>query len=354
MRRVSWPSLRQSAVLALPLLLAVPAAAQEDELPPVAEWGTAAVPFAVAPHGPSDSSLTVLVDRHDCGRRLAQSPPSATLSLTETTSTVAIRVDVRTDPGGRTCQNDRLLRLEANLSAPLGERPIVDGSRFAVAPVNRVDPPDLGLRYACGFGQEWPLTYQELLGPGLDIDGRAIPTTLSDARAIVDEGDLVILRGPFSPGGRVRLEYWRLRGDTWKRQKRGCHLMATSPPNLDTASWALGGVKPDRASKNLDVKVQEWACASGNPPVGRVVAPWQWYRPDAAYLLFHTFPITASWEANERIRARESAAASGTAAVDCQGAPPAPYRVKLWRKLGERTLYDAAWFPPKPIKERDG
>lgn len=101
------------------------------------------------------------------------------------------------------------------------------------------------------------------------------------------------------------------------------------------------------------MKVDEWACASGRPPVGRVVAPEQWYRPDAAYLLFHTFPISASWEANERIRARQSAAASGPAFVDCQGAPPAPYRVKLWRKLGERTLYDAAWFPPKPIKERD-
>ena len=199
-----WPSRSLVAGLAISLVLAVPAAAQEEALPPLAEWGTAAVPFSLAPHDPSETSLTVLVDRHDCGRRLAQSPPSATVTVTETASTVGVRVDVRTDPDGRTCRSHGLLRLEANLGSAVGERPVVDVSRYAAAPVNRVDPPDLGLRYACGFGTDWPLTHRELLGPGLDIDGRAIPTTLSDARAIVDEGDLVILRGPFSPGGRVR------------------------------------------------------------------------------------------------------------------------------------------------------
>ena len=136
----------------------------------------------------------------------------------------------------------------------------------------------------------------------------------------------------------------------WKRSKSDCHLMATSPPNLATASWRLGGTKPDRTAKTVDVKVKEWACASGRPPEGRVVPPAQWYRPGAAYLLFHTFPISPTWEANERIRERKTTA-SGNAFVDCQGAPPAPYRVKLWRKLDERALYDAAYFPPKLIKE---
>ena len=61
--------------------------------------------------------------------------------------------------------------------------------------------------------------------------------------------------------------------------------------------------------------------------------------------------LATSWEANERIRERGAIGSGATSFVDCQGAPPAPYRVKLQRKLKDRTLYDAAWFPPKQVKE---
>ncbi|MEX1333820.1 MAG: hypothetical protein AB1Z66_00805 [Candidatus Limnocylindrales bacterium] len=349
--RMQWAGRPITTVLALLLALAGATVAQEDGPPPPEEWATASVPFAVVPYEPADQALTVLVEHHDCGKRLAQSPPSASVSVTEGTQEIGVRVDVRVDPDGRLCRQDALLRLPATLSGPVGTRTIVDASRFVPAPVNRVDPPDLGLAYACDFGAGRPFTHRELLGPGVDVRGRGITSTMDLTRALVDEGDLVILRGPFDGRGRVGIEHWRLRGDTWKRQRSRCLLMATSPPNLGTASWKLGGVKPDRTSKNLDVKVQEWACASGRPPVGRVVPPQQWYRRDAAYLLFHTFPISASWEANERIGERASIVSGTTAFVDCQGAPPAPYRVKLQRKLKDRTLYDAAWFPPQAVKE---
>lgn len=350
-RRKPW--LAYSSVLGLAFVVGFSGAvlAQDPELPPPDEWDTAAVPFAVAPTDPSDRTLTLLVGHHDCGRRLAQSPPTASVSVAEGTQEVGIEVEVRAGPDGRPCTRDGLLRVKAPLTGPLGSRTIVDVSRFQPAPVNQVDPPDFGLEYACDFGAGWPLSYGELMGPGPDVRGRGIPTTLTSARAMADHGDMVILRGPFAESGRVRIESWRLRGNTWKRRKSDCHLMATSPPNLATASWKLGGVKPDRTAKTVDVKVQEWECASGHPPEGRVVPPAQWYRPGAAYLLFYTFPISPSWEANERIRERK-ATASGMAFVDCQGAPPAPYRVKLWRKLKERTLYDAAYFPPLPVKDR--
>lgn len=349
--RMPWSARSMLVALALVLTLTVSTVAQDEGLAPLEEWGTTSVPFAVAPYDSSDGTLTLLVEHHDCGKRLAQSPPSASVSVTEGTGEVGIRVDVRVDPDGRLCSRDELLRLQASLAGPVGARAIVDLSRFVPAPVNRVDPPDLGLAYACGFGAEWPLTHRELLGPGLDIRGRGIPSTMVEGRALIDRGDMVILRGPFSESGRVRLEYWRLMGNAWRRQKSDCHLMAASPPNLATASWKLGGVKPDRTTRNLKVKVQEWMCASGNPPVGRIVPPSQWFSREAAYLLFHTFPISASWEANEPIGGRTSSGAGATVFVDCQGAPPGPYRVKLRRKLNDRTLYDAAWFPPKEVKE---
>lgn len=346
------PWLTRSFVLGFAMAVGVSTGvpAQDAQLPPAESWDTKAVPFAVAPTDPSERALTLLVGHHDCGKRLAQSPPTASVSVTEGTREVGVKVEVRVDPDGRPCTRTALLRVKAPLRSALGSRTIIDVSRLQAAPVNRVDPPDFGLEYACGFGSGWPLSHGELMGPGFDVRGRGIPTTLAAPRAIVDEGDMVVLRGPFAESGRVRIEHWRLRGNTWKRRKSDCHLMATSPPNLATASWRLGGVQPDRTAKTVDVKVDEHACASGQPPVGRVVPPAQWYRTGAVYLLFHTFPISPSWAANERIRERRTTA-RGMAFVDCPGAPPAPYRVKLYRKPKERALYDAAYFPPKLIKE---
>ena len=48
---------------------------------------------------------------------------------------------------------------------------------------------------------------------------------------------------------------------------------------------------------------------------------------------------------------RRASGAHTAGFVDCAGRPPADDKVKLWWRLGERALYDAAYFPPKLIKE---
>jgi hypothetical protein len=103
----------------------------------------------------------------------------------------------------------------------LGARGVVDGATGEAALVNTVDAPDLGEAYACAYGSgAGPFTVAQLLGPGSDISDLSIPTDLEAPRATVDEGDLVILRGPFGKGDAIAVETWRLRDGAWQRSQR--------------------------------------------------------------------------------------------------------------------------------------
>lgn len=350
-RQTPW--LARSSVLGLVMILgtSVGALAQDPDLPPPEDWATQTIPFAVVPFKPTDASLTLLVHHHDCGKRLTQSPRSAIAEVAESSQEVSIRVDVRVDPDGRLCSRGELLRLPVELASPLGSRTVVDSSRGAPALINVVEPPNLGLRYGCGWWTREQFTYAELMGPGPNLEDRGITPNVPDARIIRDEGDSVVLRGPFAPNGKVTLERWRHQGNGWQASRERCRLEAISPDGLSTGTWRLRGPLPAADAKTLETRVDEWTCGDGSSPAGRIVPPQQHRRPDALYLLFRIVSKDRSWEANVRIADRKAGAAQPARFVDCAGRPPASYKVKLWWRLGERALYDAAYFPPKLIKE---
>ena len=203
--------------------------------------------------------------------------------------------------------------------------------------VNAVDAPDLGEAYACDFGSgAGPFTVAQLLGPGSDISDLAIPTELEEPRAMVDEGDLVILRGPFGKEDRIVVETWRLRDGEWQRshRERACRLMLAGDPVLDAATWRLRDRDPSSDAQVLRIRVHEWACASGQPPVGRIVPPTVDFTQDRITIAVRTYPVTAN---------------TRNPAADCPGAPPAPYTVWLHRQIGRRSVYDGAYFPPREV-----
>jgi hypothetical protein len=298
------------------------------------------VRFAVAPTAPDETTLTLLATERDCGS--AGAHPTATVEVTEGHADVAVQVQVLPGPDGQICGGEELVRLSVTLAEPLGTRLIVDGATGEAALVNTVDAPDLGEAYACDDGSgAGPFTVAQLLGPGSDVSDRSIPTDLEAPRAMVDEGDLVVLRGPFGKGDRVTIETWRLRDGGWQRsqRERGCRLMLAGGPVLFAATWRLRGPDPDPGAKVLQLRVSEWACASGRPPVGRIVPPTVHFTDDSITIAVRTYPITA----NRR-----------NPGADCPGAPAAPYTVWLHRRIGDRSLHDGAYFPPTEVPRTGG
>lgn len=318
--------------------LAPPTAAQDASTVPRTDVATSIpVRFAVAPTDPADTTLILLLDRRDCGSSGKDS--TATVGVLESPEEVSVRVEVRPGPDGQLCGGAELTRIEAALDGPLGTRAITDGATGQPALTNEVDMPDLGYAYACWGTPSFSVA--QLLGPGPDISAYGIDTGLDDARALVDEGDLVILRGRIRENGTTPLETWRLRSGEWYHTSGDsrCELSAVIDPNLAGAPWSLKRPWPKPGARTITIKVQEWACNAGRPPTGRVPPPTVHYTPDAIYLVAQTIPNSRTWQ--------ENAVSGSHMFVDCQGAPPAVYTVHLARRVRDRDLYDGGSFPPK-------
>ena len=319
-------------------VLAPTTAAQDASAVPGTDAATSKpVRFAIAPTDPASASLTLLLDRRDCGS--SGKDPTATVSVLESPADVSVRVEVLPGPLGQFCGGDGLTRLEVALDEPLGTRAISDGATGRPALVNEVDMPDLGYAYACWGTPSFSVA--QLLGPGPDVTAHGLDSGLEGARALVDEGDLVILRGRIHDNGTTPLETWRLRSGEWYLGwgYRRCDLTAVSDPNLASAPWSLKRPWPKPSARTITIKVQEWACNAGQPPTGRVLPPTVHYTPDAVYLVTQTVPNSRTW--------RENVASGRHMFVDCQGAPPAIYTVQLDRRVRDRDLYDGGSFPPK-------
>jgi hypothetical protein len=336
-------AMRRTLASAMVSVLLVPSVVlAQSEAPSTPQAGVEPVPvrFAVAPTAPGDTTLMLLTTERDCGTSGAH--PTATTMVTEGEADIAVQVGVLSGPDGQVCGGDELLRLEVALAEPLGTRPIVDGATGEAALVNAVDAPDLGEPYACGYGSgAGPFTVAQLLGPGSDISDLAIPTEIEEPRAMVDDGDVVILRGPFGKEDRITVETWRLRDGEWQRshRERACRLMLAGDPILFAATWRLRGPDPKPGAQILRIRVHEWACASGQPPVGRIVPPTVDFATDRITIAVRTYPVTAN---------------TRNLAADCPGAPPAPYTVWLHRRIGDRTLYDGTYFPPTEVPRSGG
>lgn len=319
-------------------VLAPPTVGQDASAVPGTDAATSVpVRFAVAPTDPADASLTLLLDTRDCGS--SGKDPTATVAVTETAEDVSVRVEVLVSPDGQLCGGDKFTGIEVELDGPVGTREVVDGATDTAALVNEIDMPDLGYEYACWGTPSFSVA--QLLGPGPDISAYAIDSDLEDARALVDEGDLVILRGRFRENGTTPLQTWRWRSGEWYlgMGDRRCNLEAVADPNLASAPWSLKRPWPKPGARTITIKVQEWACNAGQPPTGRVPPPTVHYTPDAIYIVAQTIPNTRTWQ--------ENAVSGSHMFVDCQGAPPAVYTVHLDRRVRDRDLYDGGAFPPK-------
>ena len=114
-----------------------------------------------------------------------------------------------------------------------------------------------------------------------------------------------------------------------------CHLAIVAPNGVSFARWWLDPDGPPITPSTtiLAVLLREQDCASGKPPVGRVLAPTVVTSPDA-------FQIAIG------IRQQRTG-------QDCPSNPPFPFELILPEPVGSRGLFDASEFPPRPVTAQD-
>ncbi len=119
------------------------------------------------------------------------------------------------------------------------------------------------------------------------------------------------------------------KGSGWSVVNSGaCSPLVHVGRGFRPASWELAQrVSP--TTTQFTVLVKEEACASGRSPAGRIMPP-------------HTVVDARSVTITFSVRALPGG-------QDCQGAPPAPYRVRLPEPLGNRELRDGIVFPPRLV-----
>lgn len=317
----------------------------ETALPAPAE-GTLPIRFSVAgPVRPHDTRLVLLTAQRSC-RLDWQQPDIAAVSVEESAAEARIRLDAVTGPAGTVCESRDVVRVPVELAAPIGSRTIVAVTADAdeLAYVNAFDPIDTGFQYICGGVAA---SIADFVGPGLELDASAPASTITGGRAIEDSGDNVEYIGPFVRG-RAEWEEWSIVDGRWDRVGWGsCTPSAVMPPGLDTAGWSLRGRRPGPRSRTIRVWVGETACASGQPPVGRIAPPFVQVHPGALVVIMATEPLGGPYEWRA-----DSADSGGYDFIDCQGAPPAPFTVKLPVRIGKRALYDGGVLPPRKMRTR--
>ena len=99
---------------------------------------------------------------------------------------------------------------------------------------------------------------------------------------------------------------------------------------IGPAEWELGQ-RVGPSTTEFVVNVQELRCSSGRSPAGRIVPPEIVLDRDSVTVTFGVRPRPGG--------------------QDCQGAPSAPYRVRLSEPLGNRELRDGGVFPARVVTE---
>jgi hypothetical protein len=114
-----------------------------------------------------------------------------------------------------------------------------------------------------------------------------------------------------------------------------CDLVIAAPNGLSYARWWLdpNGPPVSPETTTLAVLLREQDCASGKPPVGRVLAPTIISTPDAIEI---AIPIRKQQTGQ-----------------DCPGNPPFALEVVLPEPIGSRSLFDASQFPPRRVTSKD-
>lgn len=108
-----------------------------------------------------------------------------------------------------------------------------------------------------------------------------------------------------------------------------CSLSVALPGGIGLADWWLDPAAPPPTPQSTTIAVQllERACAGGEPPDGRVLAPVVVYRPDAVVVTI--------------------AIASIAGDSDCEGNPSVPFTIHLTEPIRDRMLLDGGTVPPR-------
>ena len=114
-----------------------------------------------------------------------------------------------------------------------------------------------------------------------------------------------------------------------------CHLQPVAPEGVTLAHWWLdpAAPRPTAESTEIAILVREQACASGKPPIGRVLPPTIILNDDTILVAIGV------------------ALTPGNA--DCPNNPSFGMVLALPEPLGARALFDAGVFPPRPVTTED-
>jgi len=141
-----------------------------------------------------------------------------------------------------------------------------------------------------------------------------------------------------SPGGATWWVVGLMVGDgAWVLDLAGeCRPQVAAPAGSSLAGWWLDPAFPRPApeARTINVVLVESACASGSPPVGRVLGPVISSTPTELRIVLF-------------VRQRPGA-------QDCQGNPEFPMEIELSEPLGARALLDAGVFPPRDASRPPG
>ena len=108
-----------------------------------------------------------------------------------------------------------------------------------------------------------------------------------------------------------------------------CALSVALPGGFGLADWWLDPAAPPPTPESTAIAIQlmEQACAGGQPPNGRMLAPLVVYRSDAIVVTIALVTVPGD--------------------SDCQGNPTVPFTIQLTEPLRNRTLLDGATVPPR-------
>lgn len=134
----------------------------------------------------------------------------------------------------------------------------------------------------------------------------------------------------YGPTGWVVATFIPTGDRTWQFWEGGsCPLRVRLPVELGFASWRVDPADlPTPDDRTVTVLVTEIACAGGQPPLGRLQPPVILAAEDAITIAF-------------AIRKRPGA-------QDCPGNPETRVVVQFSERLGDRGLFDGAFFPAEP------
>ena len=130
---------------------------------------------------------------------------------------------------------------------------------------------------------------------------------------------------------------FRRYGDKWVLgslgRGRSCEPVVVLPEGLNRVEVRLDPESPPSTdSTAIDLLVTEAACASGREMGDALQGPQVVENDTSVLVAFAAIPLPAS-------------------AVNCQGNPSTPVSIKLSQPLGQRTIYDGLYVPPKPLGE---